>query len=588
MLATPSPSEEAVRTARVLPFARHLDWLLPVALAAALAGASQLRGQTPARALTPEQWREDLRFLAQELPRRHRSPFDPVKGAVTPDSFARAVAALDRRIPELPDADIIVGLARIVCLLGDGHTRLTLPEDTAVAFSRAHTETPPPNVPGLYLHHLPVKFDLYQEGLFVRAATAERRDLIGARVLEIGRMPAESAVAAVRGVVEHDNEMGFRLLAPVQLGIPEVLHATGIADDPGRTRLVVSDAAHGTRELLLEPVPLFHAPAFIEARDLGPGARPLAERHLERWYWMEYLAPRRALYVQVNRIGSAPDESMLAFSRRIGRVLRDSGAVRLVLDLRHNPGGNGGIALPLLDAIVRSDVNRPGHLFVLIGRETFSAAQMLVNDLEQLSHAIFVGEASGSSPSAFGDSRRFRLPNSGLTIRASTIYWRDRDTDERRAATEPHIPVPVTASDYFAHRDRALEAALAFQAPDDPAAVVRAIHRTAGWEPTMRLCWRFTADPRLADEAAARGVAECGVMLLAEKRDDDAVEWFRATLDFLPASVPSLTGLGRALLAKGDTAAARAPLEQARRLAPTDTAAKRLLDGIGTGRLPRS
>jgi hypothetical protein len=72
--------------------------------------------------------------------------------------------------------------------------------------------------------HLPVRFGWYQEGLFVRTATPEHRDLIGARVLRLGKRTVDEALAAVRPTVSADNEMGVRLFGPVHLAIPEVLH----------------------------------------------------------------------------------------------------------------------------------------------------------------------------------------------------------------------------------------------------------------------------------------------------------------------------------------------------------------------------
>ncbi|MBV9774990.1 MAG: tetratricopeptide repeat protein [Gemmatimonadetes bacterium] len=544
-------------------------------LLAVLALPTGAHGQK--RALTDAQWREDLRTLARELPKQHRSAFDPLRSHTTRERFDSAVARLDGRIPSLTDHEVIVGLASLVAMLGDGHTRLTLPQDTAVSYGREHTPTAPPNDSTLYVHHLPVQLDVYPEGVFVRAATPEYRELIGARVLEVGRTSADSALEAVRPVVHYDNEMGFRLLAPTYLVIPEVLHAVRVTDTPERTRLVVRDARGERREVTLAPLPLFRPAHFVEARYVAGAPVPVSERRLDDWYWLERIPASRALYVQVNRFGSREDESMLAFSRRIAAMVRDSSVDRLVLDLRHNPGGNAGIGRPLLEALAGSAVDRPGRLFVLTGRETFSAAQLFVNDLEHLTYAMFVGEPTGSAPSAFGDSRKFRLPNSGLTVRASIIYWRSSDGDEKRPWTEPHLPVQRTAADQFANRDPVLDSALAFRAPDDPAAFIRQVRGHAEWAPTMRLCWAFAADPRIPQARSEAGVAACGFQLLAEGQTATAAQWFQATLDYLPGSALAYYGLGQAQLRAGDRAKARAALENAVRLDPSMDPAKRLL-----------
>ena len=76
--------------------------------------------------LSTQQWREDLRFLARELPKRHANAFH-----FTPrERFEEAVADLDSKLTN--DADTAwVGLQRVVSLVGDAHTYLQTPQDSA-------------------------------------------------------------------------------------------------------------------------------------------------------------------------------------------------------------------------------------------------------------------------------------------------------------------------------------------------------------------------------------------------------------------------------------------------------------------------
>lgn len=531
-------------------------------------------------ALTPEQWREDLRVLARELPARHRSAFDPVKSGTTREAFERAVAELDARIPALADHEVVVGLARLAAMLRDGHTRLTLPQDPAVGFSRAHTSTEPPSDSSLYMRHLPVKLELFSDGLFVRASTPEHRGLIGAKVLEIGRMSADSALEAVRPVVHYDNEMGFKHLAPTRLTIPEVLHAQRVTGDRGRVRLLLEERSGGQREVVLAPVPLFDAPRFIEAREVAAAPALLAERQPDAWYWLEYLPEDRTVYVQVNRVGSTEEEPMIDFARRIGRIVHDSAAARVVLDLRFSPGGDNSTMRPLLHVLSTDDaINRFGRLVVLTGRATFSAAQTLVNELEYASQALFMGEPPGNAPSAFGDSRKLRLPNSGLTLRASTRYHRDRGP-ESRTSTDVVIPVALSSSDYLANRDPVLEAALAFRAPQDPRALARLIFERAGWAPAQRVCFAHLADTRLQHDAVEAGLTECGAILMDIGRPEVAVQWFRMNLNHLGNSARVHLGLAQALAATGEPDAARDALGRALALAPDDTDVRELAEQL--------
>jgi hypothetical protein len=78
------------------------------------------------------------------------------------------------RIPALAGYEIVVELARLVALVGDGHTRLPLTE-----------------VPGF--RRYPLRLYHYADDLFVRAIAGEHSAAAGARLLAIDRGHARSA-----------------------------------------------------------------------------------------------------------------------------------------------------------------------------------------------------------------------------------------------------------------------------------------------------------------------------------------------------------------------------------------------------------
>src|SRR6266849_11152576 len=83
------------------------------------------RAQKAGEALTLSkgQWREDLQYLARELPKRHKNLFH----SVSREQFERAVAELDVAIPSLQDHQIIVRMQQIAAKVGDGHTGVHVP-----------------------------------------------------------------------------------------------------------------------------------------------------------------------------------------------------------------------------------------------------------------------------------------------------------------------------------------------------------------------------------------------------------------------------------------------------------------------------
>src|SRR5437870_9361362 len=86
-----------------------------------------------------------------------------------------------------------------------------------------------------------------------------------------------------------------------------------------------------------------------------------------------------------------------------------------------------------------------GHLFVITGRLTFSAAMNLASRLEHETHATFVGEPTGSRPNHYGEAVTLTLPASGITVRVSTRYWRDSKPNDKRLWIAPEMPAPPSA-----------------------------------------------------------------------------------------------------------------------------------------------
>ena len=397
-----------------------------------------------------EKWLEDLRYLAEEMPKRHRNLFH----AMTREEFAGAVKALGKRIPALARHQIIVEMARILALVGDGHTNIAPTRDPKIGF-RAY----------------PIALYLFKDGLYVRAATRDHADLVGARVIKIGRATAEKAYDAVRELIGRDNEMDVKFFAPFLLAMPEVLHALGLIPEMDAAPFVIE--RQGQRTLItlkpLGPVEIMPADTdaswsakenWVDARDGAKSPLPLWLKDPQNKFWFEYLPYSRAVYVQFNQVGDKETETIEAFSKRLFSFVEANSVDRLVLDLRLNRGGNGGLNRPLLLGIIRSTkIDQRGKLFVLIGRGTWSAAQMLVNELEKYTNAIFVGEPSGGKVNCYGDSSRIILPNSGITARVSTLWWQEDERD-KRPWKAPDIAADLTIADYRANGDPALQAAL--------------------------------------------------------------------------------------------------------------------------------
>lgn len=382
-------------------------------------------------------WREDLSDLVAALRREHRNPFH----RTSREAFDGAVRHLHARVPSLADHEVVVELSRLVAMLGDGHTALRLAE-----------------VPGF--RRYPLALYRYGDGLYVRAVGREHGAAAGARLLAVGGTPAEEAYEAMRPLVSRDNEMGVRATAPALLTIPEVLHARGVIEAPERTTFEVE--LRGGERVALSLDPGDGLPAeMVDTRDGAPAPTPLWLRRSPEENWFDYLPDSRALYLGYNRVRDGADETLATLFDRAFALVEREGAERLIVDIRLNVGGNNALNRPLIHHLVRCDrINRWGGLYAIIGRQTFSAAMNLVVDLERHTRTLFVGEPTGSSPNHYGENAEIVLPQSGLRATASTLWWQHSTPYDDRPWIAPDLPARLSAEDYAANRDPAVETAL--------------------------------------------------------------------------------------------------------------------------------
>ena len=510
-----------------------------------------------------DKWREDLRFMAAEMPKDHKNLFH----TMTREQFESAVKKLDGRIPSLARHQIIVEMARIVAMVGDGHTNMAPTRDPKIGFRT-----------------YPVKLYLFKDGLYVRAATREYAELVGWRVVRIGHASVEKAYDSVREIIGRDNEMNVKFFAPFLLAMPEVLHALGFIEDMERAdftvegrgqQRVVSLKPAGPAEMMAPDTDLswLSKASWVDARDGAPRPVPLWLKDPQNKFWFEYLPDARAVYVQFNQVGNKESETVEAFAKRLFTFVEAKPVERLVLDLRLNRGGNGGLNRPLLLGIIKSQkVDQKDHLFIVVGRSTWSAAQMLVNELEKYTNTTFVGEPTGGKVNAYGDSRRITLPNSGITVRVSTLWWQGDERD-RRQWTAPQVAADLTFEDYHTNNDPALNAALNHVPTRSLPELLKEAVSVNDFKLAAERYRQWRADPINAYADAEDQVNGLGYELMATKRLDQAIEIFRLNVAAFPRSANTYDSLGEAYRTRGDREAAINSYEKALELNPNQRTA---------------
>jgi hypothetical protein len=416
------------------------------ALVAAGRSASPAPTPTPSPSPTPSPtldrvagWRADIDALLDA--RDHVHP-DGWHGLPRADWVA-AAEAVKAKIPGLTDDQALVELVRLAAMPSwngrDGHSGIF------------------PFIPGSGTHEYPVRWWRFSDGLVITAARAPYEDLVGSRVVAIGGKPIEAVLPLVEPLAPRDNPSNLLSYGPLYLRVSELLAGLGVIDAPGPTafRLVGRDGK--TRNVTIDPITPEEDVDWNSGLPmrLPPTDAPWLKRQGEALWW-DYLPASRTLFVQQNEVQGG----IAGICREIlDRAMQDDVA-RVVLDLRHNGGGDNTTLAPLEETLRHATINRPGRLDVIVGRITFSAAANLATDLEGETSATFAGEAMGGSPNQYGDARRIDLPSGRQALYMATRYWERSTPDDQRITIEPDIAADLSSADYFAGRDPVLQAIL--------------------------------------------------------------------------------------------------------------------------------
>jgi hypothetical protein len=391
----------------------------------------------------------DVRLLASEMESVHPDLFATV-GRVR---FREAVDDLAERAGRVSPDELLVGLMRLAALPGDGNGHGGIfPGDPE------HRRR---------LHLLPLRLYTFPGGTYV-VDEAGLHGLVGTRLTAVAGVPWDEVADRVRPLVPHDNASSLRGLLPHYALTAEVLDGLGITDGVGPTELTFARRDGSTTTATLTPISasryvarfadphVGHYPSLLPRRK----PEPLYLRNSGRDLWVGLLGNGRVIYVGYNTIFT-PILEVAGVADRITALARRPKVDRIVVDLRVNGGGDNTTYGPLLQALEQRRIDRPGHLYVLIGRATFSAAANLASDIDHYTRAIFVGEPTGGGVKIYGDAESVVLPHVGLDVRIPHRHWDfGKGPADHRLAVEPDIPVPVTVGDFLTGRDPALAAAL--------------------------------------------------------------------------------------------------------------------------------
>jgi hypothetical protein len=380
----------------------------------------------PTLDLDATRWREDLTFFTREIVARHGNAFH----SLPRPRFDSLVAELDRRLDSLNSDQVYVEMDQIANLIGDAHTYIAMPDDSP---------------------QFPFQVRRFGTQYRVIAVLGSAERILGARLVMLQNRPIAVVMQRLLALTPADEHWSLRQARAERfLSMGMILHGLDLTPTREAVTLTLVDDVGQKFTFDAHAVPA--NVAAVRPWTQAFSSRPLYLQHPDQAFWCQDLPAARTAYCSFRGYDSLSTRAadLLAL---VERTRPD----KLVIDMRDNGGGDYTLGLRYLIKPISnlSRLNRRGHLFVVIGTNTFSAGMANAAQFRTRTAAILVGQLIGEKPNSFQEAREMRLPNSHLRVRYSTQYY-DFVVRGPNAVRPDHEIVPTWA-DYRAGRDPVLE-----------------------------------------------------------------------------------------------------------------------------------
>lgn len=379
-----------------------------------------------------KKWEEDLNCLMEQLEKGHKNLFHKI----SKEQFQAAAKKLKDELPRLDDMGCFAEFAKLVSLVGDSHTSVRY------------------NIP---LHWFPIYPYWFKEGIYIVAAGEECAGLIGKRLVKVGGVDIEEVYERLSSVIAHENQAVLKYELCQVVRCAELLKYFGYAGSLDEGSFTFADSDGNLETTKVRTLPHYTGGMIVRLEDrFNQSDTVVSRQNRGEMYWYKYVAQDKMLYFQYNVCREDQSKPVRQLVREVMDLVNNQDVSKFVLDLRNNGGGDSRVIQPLIDALARCEkINKRGHLFVVIGRTTFSSAILNALVLKNKTEAIFVGEPTRGKPNHFGEVFMFALPNSGLTIMYSTKYFTYSKDDSE--SLFPDVLIEPTFHDLASNKDPVIE-----------------------------------------------------------------------------------------------------------------------------------
>lgn len=401
--------------------------------------ADKTMGQDKQQEERIQGWQSDIDSLLSLMKQQHYI----YRSKPLPEQLLKNAADLKTKVAAYSDERVLLELERLMFYMHDGHSYIL------------------PVARKVQTVYLPIQFYIFSNGTYIIDADEPYKNLIGCRVLSIYGVEVDKLANDMNSYIHQDNHYTVKWFAPSILRFRGIYELYGLS--PGSSdislNLVDKNKNKITRKVSFIPANNFHGiPKLVPSRLLPDSTVPLYLKNVQDNFWFTHLSNNSKLfYFQFNQVEDKENESLGSFGRRLDSILQIEKPKLLIVDVRHNNGGNLDLLQPLINGIKHFErENEKSKIIVITGRNTFSAAQVFISLLDKDTHALFAGEPSSSSPNFVGEGNYITLPWSGAMGSISNKYHESIPGDTRKWI-EPDFPVSLSSEAYFKNQDPVLE-----------------------------------------------------------------------------------------------------------------------------------
>ena len=375
-------------------------------------------------------WKKDLNYLQEALPKKHPNLFFKV----SEEQFNKEIDDLKNSVDNLNDDEIIDGIYKITASVGDAHTKIKRD------FSKQY----------------PMEFYYFKDGVYVINTIDEYKEALYSKLIKINGQDIKSMEDKISPLIAKVNEQTIKKALPNYLTIPEILHGVKIVNNiDSEVSFTFENREGKTFDLNVNPLDFKENIEFIISGEYDE-SYPLYMQNPTYNYWYKYLENDKTLYLKYNQcLESNKDGKISDFNNEILDFINNNSVDKFVIDMRDNGGGGQDQLDIIIQGIKNKEINDKNKFFVIVGRNTFSAAIGDVVKWRDETNATFIGQATSGKLNHYGQWSTFTLPNSNLTVQCSTMYV--NNGEDESDSFMPDKIIEISIDDYVNKKDPVLD-----------------------------------------------------------------------------------------------------------------------------------